>query len=73
MLASTVKTKEEKFILKLVTSVPLLLLFKKIKGLNVKMLHSLFIFRGKVPEAKGEDFKFNGFMSLKDIFTASSL
>ena len=36
------------------------------------MLYSLFIFRGKVPEAKRKDFKFNGFMSLKDIFTANS-
>ena len=37
------------------------------------MLHSLFIFKSKVPEAKGEDSKFNRFISLKDIFTANSL
>ena len=49
MLASIVKIKKE-FILKLVTSVPLLLPFKEVKGLNVKILYSLFLFRGKVPK-----------------------
>ena len=36
------------------------------------MLHSLFIFRGKMPEAKREDSKFNKFIFLKDIFAANS-
>ena len=30
------------------------------------------MFRGKVPEAKREDFKSNGFIFLKDVFAASS-
>ena len=72
VLALTVKIKEEESTLKLITLVPLLLLFKEIKGLNVKILRSSFIFRGKVPEAKGEDFKFNKFIFLKDVFTANS-
>ena len=50
VLALTIKTKEES-ILELVTLAPLLLPFKEIKGLNVKMLCSLFLFGGKVPKA----------------------
>ena len=73
MLALTVKTKEEGSIPKLVILVPLLLLFKKIKGLNIKTLHSLFIFRGKVPKAERKDSKFNKFIFLKDVFAANSL
>ena len=49
ILASTVKIKE-KSVLELVTLVPLLLPFKEVKGLNTKILHSLFLFRGKVPK-----------------------
>ena len=73
MLASTVETEEEKSILEPVTLLPLLLLFEEIKGLNIKILYSLFIFGGKVPEAKGEDSKFNRFIFLKDVFAASSI
>ena len=53
----------------------MLLPFKEIKGLNVKILYSLFIFKGKVPEAEAEekDFKFNRFISLKDVFATNSL
>jgi len=51
---------------------PLLLPFKEVKGLNAKMLRNLFLFRGKVPKAKGEDSKFNRFTSLEDIFIISS-
>ena len=69
--ALTIKTKEKESTLKLVTLAPLLLPFKKVKGLNTKMLYSLFIFKSKVPEIKGENFEFNGSMSLEDIFTAS--
>ena len=47
--ASTVKIKKE-FMPKLVTLIPLLLPFKEVKGLNIKMLYSLFLFRGKVPK-----------------------
>jgi hypothetical protein len=42
----TIKTKEE-----LVTLVSLLLPFREVKGLNIKMLRSLFLFGGKVPKA----------------------
>ena len=73
MLASTIKTKEEGSVLKPVTLKSLLLHSKEIKGLNTKILYSLFIFRGKVPEAKGEDSKSNRFISLKNIFTINSL
>jgi hypothetical protein len=73
VLASTIKTKEEKFILKPVTLGPLLLLFKEIKGLNAKMLCSLFIFKRKVPEVKEEDSKSNRFTSLEDVFAANFL
>jgi len=50
VLALTIKTKEESA-LEPVTLVPLLLPFKEVKGLNVKILRSLFLFRGKVPKA----------------------
>ena len=46
----------------------MLLPFKKVKGLNVKILGSLYLFKGKVPKAKREDFKFNKFTPLIDIF-----
>jgi hypothetical protein len=51
VLALTIKTKEEESALELVTPVPLLLLFREVKDLNIKMLRSLFLFRGKVPKA----------------------
>ena len=51
MLALTVKTKEEESTLEPVTPVPLLLPFREVKGLNIKMLRSSFLFRGKVPKA----------------------
>jgi len=73
VLASTIKTKEEESALKPVTLAPLLLPFKEVKGLNVKILRSLFLFRGKVPKAKGNNSKSNKFMSLKDNLIASSL
>jgi len=50
VLALTIKTKEES-VLEPVTLVPLLLPFKEVKALNVKMLYSLFLFGGKVPKA----------------------
>ena len=50
VLALTIKTKEESA-LEPVTLVPLLLPFKEVKGLNIRMLRSLFLFRGKVPKA----------------------
>jgi hypothetical protein len=46
--------------------------FKKVKGLNIKILGSLYLFRGKVPKAKRKDFKFNGSTSLINIFVISS-
>jgi hypothetical protein len=46
--------------------------FKKVKGLKVKMLRSLFLFKGKVPKVQREDFKFNKSISLKDDFIANS-
>ena len=49
VLALTVKIEEES-VLKLVTLVPLLLLFEEVKGLNIKILHNLFLFGGKVPK-----------------------
>ena len=73
MPALTVKTKEEESVLKLVTLGLLLLLFKEVKGLNAKTLCSLFMFGGKVPEAKGEDFEFDGSISLEDVFIVGSL
>ena len=50
----------------------MLLLFKKVKGLNIKILGSLYLFKGKVPKAKREDFKFNRSMPLINIFVISS-
>ena len=50
VLALTIKIKEES-IPELVTLVPLLLPFKEVKGLNIKILRSSFLFRGKVPKA----------------------
>jgi len=50
VLALIIKTKEES-IPELVAPVPLLLPFKEVKGLNIRMLYSLFLFRGKVPKA----------------------
>ena len=50
----------------------MLLLFKKVKGLNIKILGSLCLFKGKIPKAKREDFKFNKSISLTDIFIINS-
>ena len=36
------------------------------------MLYSLFIFKGKVPEAEGEDSESNRFIFLEDVFTTNS-
>jgi len=73
VLALTIKTKEEGFTLDLVTPVPLLLPFKEVKNLNAKMLRSLFLFKNKVPKAKGEDLEFNKSTSLEDTFITGSL
>ena len=73
VLALTIKAKEEESVLELVTLGPLLLPFKEVKGLNAKMLRNLFLFRGKVLKAKGEDSKSNRSTSLEDIFITSSL
>ena len=51
VLALTIKAKEEESALELVTLVPLLLPFREVKGLNIKILYSSFLFRGKVPKA----------------------
>ena len=59
--------------LELVTLGPLLVPFKEVKGLNIKMLCSLFLFRGKVPKANREDSKSNKSTSLEDVFITSSL
>jgi len=59
--------------LELVTLAPLLLPFKEVKGLNVKILRSLFLFRGKVPKAKAKDSKSNKFTSLEDNLITSLL
>jgi len=72
VLALTIKTKKEGFALDLVTLAPLLLPFKEVKGLNVKILCSSFLFRGKISKTKGEDLEFNKSTSLKDIFVISS-
>ena len=72
VLASTIKTKKKESILKLVILKPLLLPFKEIKGLNIKMLYRLFIFKSKIPKAKREDFKFNKSISLEDSPVANS-
>jgi hypothetical protein len=37
------------------------------------MLYSLFLFRGKVPKAKGEDSNSNGSKPLENVFITSSL
>ena len=50
-----------------------MLLFKEIKGLNIKTLYSLFIFKDKVFKAKREDSKFNRFIFLEDNLVVSSL
>jgi len=71
VLALTVKARGEGFILELVTLGPLLVPFKEVKGLNVKMLRSIFLFRGKVPKANKEDSKFNKSTSLEDVFITS--
>jgi len=73
VLALTIKIKEKEFALEPVTLVPLLLLFKEVKDLNVKILCSSFLFKGKVFKIKGEDLEFNGSTSLEDIFITSSL
>jgi hypothetical protein len=70
VLALTIKTKEESA-LEPVTPAPLLLPFKEVKGLNVRILRSLFLFGGKVPKAKGNNSKSDRFMSLEDNFIAS--
>ena len=53
VLALTIKTNKEEFILEPVTLIPQLLPFKEIKGLSIKILRSLFLFKGKVLKAKG--------------------
>jgi len=73
VLALIIKTKEKGFTPNLVTLVPLLLPFKEVKSLNVKMLCSLFLFKDKVLKAKREDLEFNKSIFLKDVFTTSSL
>ena len=73
VLASTIKTKEKESILELVTLVPLLLSFKEIKGLNIKILGSLCLFKGKILKVKKKDFKSDGSTSLADIFVINSL
>ena len=73
VLALTIKAKGKGFVPKLVTLGPLLVLFKEVKGLNIKILYSLFLFRGKVFKANREDFKFNKSIFLKNIFIANSL
>jgi len=50
VLALTIKTKE-KSTLEPVTPAPLLLPFKEVKDLNIRILYSLFLFGGKVPKA----------------------
>ena len=49
VLALIIKIKEES-VPKPVTLVPLLLPFKEVKGLNIRILYNLFLFRGKVPK-----------------------
>jgi len=72
VLALTIKNKEEESALEPVTLVPLLLPFKEIKGLNAKMLCSLFLFGGKVSKAKGEDLESDESISLEDDLIISS-
>ena len=73
VLALTIKAKGDRSVLKPVTLGPLLVPFKEVKGLNAKMLRSLFLFRGKVFKANREDFKSNKSTSLEDVFITSSL
>jgi len=73
MLVLTIKIKEKGFALDPVTLKPLLLPFKKVKGLNVKMPRSLFLFKIKIFKIKREKLKFNKFIFLKNIFITSSL
>jgi len=42
----------------------LLLPFKEIKGLNIKVLCILFLFKNKIPKIKKEDLEFNNFIFL---------
>ena len=72
VLALTIKAKGEGFILELVTLGPLLVPFKEVKGLNIKILRSSFLFRGKVLKANREDSKSNKSTSLEDVFITSS-
>ena len=73
VLALTVKAEGKGSVLELVTLEPLLVLFKEVKGLNVKILCSLFLFRGKVFKANREDSKFNKFIFLEDVFITNFL
>ena len=73
VLALTIKAKGEGFVPEPVTLGPLLVHFKEVKGLNVKMLYTLFLFGGKVSKANREDSKSNKSISLEDVFIASSL
>ena len=73
VLALIIKAKEKGSVLKLVTLGLLLVPFKKVKGLNIKILYSLFLFKSKVPKANKKDFEFNKFISLKDIFITGFL
>jgi len=72
VLALTIKTKEEST-LEPVTMAHLLLPFKEVKGSNARILRSLFLFRGKVPKAQGEDSESNKSTSSEDDLVASSL
>jgi len=73
VLALTIKTKKEGFAPDSVTLVLLLLPFKEVKGLNVKMLRNSFLFKDKIPKAKEKDLEFDKSISLEDIFAISSL
>ena len=73
MLALTVKAEGKGSVPEPVTLKLLLVPFKKVKGLNAKILCSLFLFKGKVSKANEEDFKFNKSMFLKDVFIVSFL
>ena len=72
MPALTVKTKEEESAPEPVTSTPLLLLFKEVKGSNAKTLCSSFMFGGKMPETKEEDSESDRFTFLKNVIVAGS-
>ena len=72
MPALTVKTEGKKLASEPITPIPLLLPFEKVKGSNAKMLHSSFMFGGKVLKAKEKDSKSNGFISLKNVIVAGS-